>query len=258
MSRIRIVVAVGLWFAFPAGQGNSAQVSLSNALFDVPRQADTVLPDGGRSAEGLREISETEESPPPVEQPSPGQRVTSPSERDPMSYSTYDHFKALQTLVADLRRPDNRQMGSSGQCAIWYDRYARKIDGLPILDVDPDLLDFTANVAVGLRGLAGTYREAGIQSARYSANRTSGWVGSYIGGCGYWGGYGYGYSGYGFGVPRMGAYSVARISGPSPRSVAKRLGRANASRIRSQEFQVLDEGMAKMRRSLTEKYGLEF
>lgn len=254
MSRIRIMVVVGLWCAFPAGQVNSAQVSFSNVAFRVPREANTVLPDGSLSAEGLRKISVVEESPPPVEQPSPGQRVTSPSERDPMADPAYDHFKALQTLVADLKRPDNRQMGSSGQCAIWYERYAKKIDRLPIVNVDPDLLDFTAGLAVSLRGLAGTYRQVGIRSARYSANPTTQWVGGYTGGYACYGGYGYGQGFY----RTPGSYAFARKSGPSPRGTAKRLGRAGASQVRSEKFQVLDEGMAKMRRSLTEKYGLEF
>ena len=254
MSRVRIVIVVGLWFALPAGQGNSAQVSVSNAALRVPREADTVLPDGSLSVEGLGKISEVEESLPPVEQPLPGQPVISPSQRDPMAFPTHDHFKALQTLVADLKKTDHRQKGSSGQCAIWYDRYATKIDRLPILNVDSDLLDFTANVAVGLRGLAGAYRQAGIQSAQYSANPTSGWVVGYIGGYGL----GRGYGGYGFWGPSMGACAVARISGPSPRSTARRLGRANASRIRSENFQVLDAELARTRRQLTEKYGLEF
>ena len=56
----------------------------------------------------------------------------------------------------------------------------------------------------------------------------------------------------------MGIYAVARISGRSPRSTAKRPGRANASRIRSEKFQVLDDELARMRRKLTEKYGVEF
>jgi len=213
----------------------------------------TVFLSGTFTVDGLRKVLSIVEPPPlPVQEPSPGQQVKSPSERDPMAYPTYDHYKAVQTLITDLRKSSNsKKLGSSGQCAIWYERYAKKIDQLPILNVDPELLDFTAEVAVSLRGLGGTYRQVGIQSAQYSSNPTGGWVGGYTGG---WGGYGYG----GGGFYRPGSYAVARTSGPSPRSTAKRLGRANASQVRSEKFQTLDEGMAKMRRSLTEKYGLEF
>jgi hypothetical protein len=194
------------------------------------------------------------EPPPlPVQEPSPGQQVTSPSQRDPKAYPTYDHFKATEVLVADLRKTNNSQLGSSGQCALWYDRYAKKIDQLPILNVDPELLDFTAELAVSLRGLAGSYRQVGLQSAQYSANPTSGWVGASTGSYAYAGGYGYGAAAY-----RPGRWAVAKETGPSERSTAQRLGRAQASQVRSEKFQALDEGMAKMRRSLTEKYGLEF
>ena len=211
----------------------------------------TVYLSGIFSVDGLRKVLSIVEPPPlPVQQ----QQVKSPSERDPMAYPTYDHFKATQVLVADLRKTRNPALGSSGQCAIWYERYAKKIDQLPIVNVDPELLDFTQELAVSLRGLAGTYRQVGINSAQYSANPTTEWRGAYTGGYGAYGGYGYGRGFY----RTPGSYAVARKSGPSPRATAKRLGRAGASQVRSEKFQTLDEGMAKMRRSLTEKYGLEF
>jgi hypothetical protein len=217
----------------------------------------TVYLSGIFSVDGLRKVLSIVEPPPlPVEQPAPGQKVTSPSERDPMAYATYDHFKETQVLIADLRKTRNPALGSSGQCALWYDKYAKKLDQLPIVNVDPELLDFTQELAVSLRGLAGTYRQVGINSAQYSGNPTSQWRGGYTGrsygGYGYSGGYGY-RGGYG-----PGRFVAAKKTGPSPRATAKRLGRASASQTRSEKFQTLDEGMAKMRRSLTEKYHMEF
>jgi hypothetical protein len=220
----------------------------------------TVFLSGTFSVDGLRKVLSIVEPPPlPIQQPAPGQRIVSPSDRDPMAYPTYDHFKATQVLIADLRKTRNPALGSSGQCAIWYERYAKKIDQLPIVNVDPELLDFTQGVATSLRGLAGTYRQVGINSARYSSNPTGGWVGGSTGrGAASWGGYGYG-AGYGGSFYRMpGSFAVAKKSGPSPQSTAKRLGRASASGVRSEKFQTLDEGMSQMRRSMTEKYGIEF
>lgn len=213
----------------------------------------TVFLSGTFSVDALRKVLSIVEPPPlPVQQPSPGQRTKSPSERDPMAYPTYDHYKATQVLITDLRKTNT--LTSSGSCALWYERYAKKIDQLPIVNVDPDLLDFTAELAVSLRGLAGTYRQAGTRLSQYSSNPTTQWVGGYTGGFGAYGGYGYG-SGY-YRTP--GVYVAAKKTGPSPRSWARRQGRSNASQVRTEKFQVLDEGMAKMRRSLTEKYGLEF
>ena len=218
-------------------------------------EGNTVYLSGTFSVDGLRKVLSIVEPPPlPVEHPAPGQREVSPGDRDPMAYPTYDHFNDVQTLMVDLGKSNNSsKLGSSGQCARWYEKYAKKIDQLPIVNVDPDLLDLTAGMAVSLRGLAGTYRQGGIQSGQYSANPTTEWVGGYTGAYAY-GGYGYGYNAY----RAPGAFAFAKRTGPSPRSRAKRLGRANASQVRSEKFQAMDEDMAKMRRHLTEKYGMEF
>ena len=231
---------------------------LGAAIEDIyewtPRvEGKTVYLSGTFSVDGLRKVLSIVEPPPlPVQQPAPGQQATSPGERDPMAYATYENFKAVEVLVADLTKASgSTKLGSSGQCARWYERYAKKLDQLPILNVDPDLVDFTASMAVSLRGLAGTYRQAGIEAGKYSANPTSQWVG------GYSGSYGYGYGGYAaYRTP--GVYAYAKNTGPSPRTEARRLGRGQSSQVRSEKFQVMNEEMAKMRRQLTEKYKMEF
>ena len=215
----------------------------------------TVFLSGTFSVDGLRKVLSIVEPPPlPVQQGAPRRQVTSPSERDPMAYPSYDHYKEVEVLMTDLRKSSNPALGSSGQCAIWYERYAKKIDQLPILNVDPDLLDLSAGIAVSLRGLSGSYRKVGTDSAKYSANPSSYWRGGYTGNVGSYGGYGYGRGFY----RTPGSFVAAKQTGPSPRSLAKRKGRANVSETRSGKFQVMDEEMAKMRRHLTQKYGIEF
>ncbi len=217
----------------------------------TPRvEGKTVFLSGTFTVDGLRKVLSIVEPPPlPVQQPAPGQRVVSPGERDPKAYATYDHYKATEVLVADLTKTaHSSKLGSSGQCAAWYDRYAKKLDQLPLVNVDPELLDFTAELASSLRGLAGTYRKGGMQAGQYSANPNSQWVGGYTGGYGYNSGY----------YRSAGPWVAGKKSGPSDRTIARQQGRRNASQSRSEKFQVMNDEMAKMRRHLTEKYEMEF
>ena len=52
---------------------------------------------------------------------------------------------------------------------MWFDKWARRIDRMPIQNVDPELLEFGRAVAAGLRSMAGNIRGVGIQSAAQNA-----------------------------------------------------------------------------------------
>lgn len=47
---------------------------------------------------------------------------------------------------------------------MWDDKFARKIDALPILNVDPDLINYGANVSSLLRGAGLTIRNTNLQA----------------------------------------------------------------------------------------------
>ena len=53
---------------------------------------------------------------------------------------------------------------------VWYDNYARKIDNLPILNVDPYLLDYGAGVAKTLRQASSIIKTGGVQSKSAELN----------------------------------------------------------------------------------------
>ena len=63
---------------------------------------------------------------------------------------TKSYFTAIQDLLDDLtdKAVDQRRV------ALWCDRYADKVDRMPVLGVDPELLDFGHRVGITLRGLA--------------------------------------------------------------------------------------------------------
>jgi hypothetical protein len=83
---------------------------------------------------------------------------------DKKAQATLAHYRAVDRLLADLKGEANDSKTLS-QIGIWFDRYARKIDRLPVLDVDEDLLAYSAEAAQRLRTISLTVRGIGIDSS---------------------------------------------------------------------------------------------
>jgi hypothetical protein len=138
------------------------------------------------------------------------------------------YFKSTQVLLDDLRKGLKDTKATSA----WMERYARKIDELPVLHVDELLLDYGDKLAETLRVMSLSKREAGI---RYGVRATEG------------GGY---YDGYYYGEN---AYTAA-----ADRSQARKEEMAVASDTRVQGWKLIEDASADIRRTLTKKYEVEF
>jgi hypothetical protein len=115
------------------------------------------------------------------------------------------------------------------------ERYARKIDRLPILNVDDDLLAWGGSVAETLRGGGQDVRGAGL---RTGVRKSS-----------IYGAYQYNYDGYGYygGQPTENAFGqINRQEGASARSSVYA------------SWKEMEDSTAAMRRAMTKKYGVEF
>lgn len=60
------------------------------------------------------------------------------------------YYKSVVSLLDELRI-QKKGRTTMGQISVWFDKYARKIDRLPIANVDPDLLNFGRYVSESLR-----------------------------------------------------------------------------------------------------------
>jgi hypothetical protein len=197
-------------------------------------------------------------SPPKPVAPAPVAPAPAPAAPDKGHGDTYTvaeaslkHFNAVKSLLDDVRNPRSGTIKTTGQYAIWLDRYARKIDELPIMNVDSDLLDFSAQVAAALRSLGGNFRGVGITAGTRSADSTVVGVGPYHSGS-HWGGNRWGYGG-----GSWGGYSAYR-AGLSERSIARKRGTAAAAATKSNLTQEISKATQQMRRLLTERYQIEF
>ncbi len=153
--------------------------------------------------------------------------------------ASQQYYGSVNALIEDLReKPKKDHVKTFGQAAMWYDKYARKIDHLPILHVDEDLLDYGAYIANSFRDAEAAMKGVGMRSV----NRTRG------NGGGSYGGYRSG-----------GSYAHASIRAE---------GRNNAN-IRTQErsrgagtvqniWQQIDEAAVQVRRNMTTKFEVEF
>jgi hypothetical protein len=123
--------------------------------------------------------------------------------------------------------------------ALWFEKSARKIDDLPMLNVDPELLDFGGKVSNSLRYQAQTQRsvrvQAGTVKAQTGANNVYG--GTYVGPYGGW--------------------STVRYTNADS-AVIDQTARGQAQQVRFGEMKQIEDGYSQIRRRLTEKLMAEF
>lgn len=158
---------------------------------------------------------------------------------DDMAKNSLAYFQATQSLMKDLRQ----KAGSYNSDAFWIDTYANKIDKLPILHVDSDLLNYGENLSETLRVMSGARRTARLQGgAAARSDLSQGTITNY------------GYNGYG--------YRNFSYSGPRSRETEAGNAIANAAAsgtaVKLQGWQLIDNATQEVRRGLTERYNIEF
>jgi hypothetical protein len=164
------------------------------------------------------------------------------------AYTSLQYFQSIARHLNDLKH----ETGASSYytIAVWFDKYARRIDRLPILHVDKDLVDYGKRTVGQLRNCVDAIRGAGISSGARSAQVT---------------GAGYGYDGSGY-AP----YALYSSVSPSSRAEAQ-VGAVEQERraIRAQEqgqssmdvraiIRQIEDDTSNVRRLMTERYNIEF
>ncbi len=143
---------------------------------DLPRwrvsvEGKVISLSGGLSPESTRRVmslvgplhlDSSRAASPPAATPTGSTRRSEPS--TPTAEATRTYYRAVVDLLDGLKQSKGRSLSAQ---ATWYDRYARTIDELPLLDVDPDMLAFGSVVSRTLREIAvGARHSANIRSHR--------------------------------------------------------------------------------------------
>lgn len=173
-----------------------------------------------------------------------------PATADPKQLTiiaTKKNLASIQSLLAELKATMRRDT-----IAEMSEKYAGKIDALPMLNVDPDLLTFSANVSGSLRYQGQVKREAGLRTGVRATipTYTERTVNTQS--------YGRAYSGYGNAYyGRYGTYTSYRQDIPDTNSIELQ-EQAPATQIRISEWKQINDAMVALRRTLTERYMTEF
>ncbi len=145
------------------------------------------------------------------------------------------YFSSVTALLDDLREymEENRHNND----ALWMERYGRRIDALPILNVDDALLDWGSMVSETFRTMSLETRSRNIDAGTRVMQSQS--YDSYT------------YDAYGYGT---GGYYDATHN----RYTIRAEERAESNKMRFATWNELENATADMRRDMTQKYGIEF
>ena len=182
--------------------------------------------------------------------PGSGHRDLSPEEASPSAATSPEttkaatsqkFFRSVKGLIDELHQTLNKTRDNH---AVWFERYARKIDDLPIKDVDKDLLTFGGNVSNSFRYQAQAKRMAGVRTGVREAQPNYQTVSGYnsVGPYGTYGTY---------------SWSTTVRTEPE-RGQIRAEENATATQVRISEWKQIEDGMVQVRRVLTERYNVEF
>ncbi|TWU45864.1 hypothetical protein Q31b_10400 [Novipirellula aureliae] len=217
-----------------------------------------ILLQGSFQSSGIQRVFSLFDAPPGMQSLS---QTSSPGDaksgKDLTARATQQYFKSIQLLISDLQHEDQEHQSSTpGLEAMWYARYAAKIDALPILHVDPEMVTFATQVSAALRQSQTAMRTAGVQTATRITSMQGAQVYNYQYAAGaaenygiFGGGYAYRYQANPRASLRQDGAQVAQIEAQETSR-----GYETANKI----MQEIAVSTTQIRRKMTEKYQIEF
>jgi hypothetical protein len=155
------------------------------------------------------------------------------------------YFRAVDQILRDLTKV-NRNAKDYAKTATWHDNFASKIEQLPSLAVDPDLVRYGDSIAAKLRSLAASLRGVSVQvntlnsAIVYNTKYDPGW--EQVG----WWSYGY----------KPPSWSVETNLGQVRQNQAEAI--AAGAQDRETIWQMINDERARTLTSMTERYGPSF
>jgi hypothetical protein len=142
------------------------------------------------------------------------------------------YYQGVSVLVEDLRKTlgDTRE-----NHAVWMERYGRKVDALPVLNVDEELLAWGARVGETFRVMALAERSGGIKAGVRKSS--------------IYGNYQYAYDSFGYTNLRSNQSVKGQIDTEE---------RAQAKAVRYNNWKEIEDATAAIRKQMTQRYQVEF
>jgi hypothetical protein len=215
--------------------------------------------EGHFTSSGLRRIFSTFDRPPAFHTPVAEKPAELPKEQL-VAEATQGYYKKVQQLLRDLKgRKSGGGTYTTGSIAQWCTNYSRKINNLPLMNVDPEMIDYGTKVSQTLVQVAGALNSGNVQGgvdARNSSPVYNNYTNTNIYGYGYRGGW---LSG---GVEPLGYTNSISVIDPlateAQRANIRANARAQSSKQARELFGNIDALTAEIRPKMVQKYQLEF
>jgi len=163
--------------------------------------------------------------------PSPGETTA-----EDVVAATRKYVHSIRTTLDDLQDTLRRTRDNH---ALWYERSGRKIDDLPMMNVDPEALGFGGKVSSSLRYQGQVERTMNVRAGTEKAQSGAGNV------------YNYGY------VGPYGGWAVQQGTAVSPGAIDKAANQ-QSQEVRFSEWKQIEDGYVTLRRVLTGKLMADF
>ncbi len=179
-----------------------------------------------------------------------------PPPPNPKAIPSQMYFRSVTSLLDELN--NEKKPKNISQRGYWYQQYATKIDSLPLLNVDPELLEFGAAISTTLRGMANLGSVAKDANAMIQQNQVDN-LAVQTGTASFYGGRSaatpYGYAGYGWNwnVP-----VTANVSNYVQISNLCHRNAATEKAYREATWKNIAEYIQTTRRKMVAKYNVEF
>jgi hypothetical protein len=153
--------------------------------------------------------------------------ANAPSESQRPLVASLRYYKSIDQILKDLKADTTK---SYKGMARWFNTYADQIDNLPVLDVDPKLLEFATATTQRLRAMSVDLKSTASEVNYVRRNSI------------------YGYSGYGVG------YYAPGVSGRMAADIVV----ARGDKGRAQVWEEIDNAKQEIRKQMSLKYQAEF
>lgn len=188
---------------------------------------------GSLSESDMRRVMSLLETPNPHFSPSTSPEPAQQSSEDAVAEASQQYFSSVSTLLEDMEKEfrTNRDVRRNFP-ATYMQRYAKRIDDLPILNVDDQLIDYGLRIAETLRSTSVIQGEQNLnsgvrKSAVYKSNNIY-------------------------------DYNNTYRSVSSMKTQIAREEQAVASKARFSNWKEIQDATASIRVAMTKKYGVEF
>jgi hypothetical protein len=186
--------------------------------------------------------------------------IDNPSQRvgtlDNTGMATVQYYRSVIALLQDIEPGATSKANSTDRRTFYYKQYAEKIDSLPILDVDPQVLKYGQAVSITLRNLSGLSRVTKAQYENNMAQYQQGFAMNSYGG--YYGGYGAYGGAYGGGWSYS-TYTPSAVNVDNSMDVRNMMASTaqNSQALREQTWQNIKMANQQIRKYLVDKYKVE-